>query len=97
LIDPLKRKKRLNYEEAPYAERNPSQASRRKSVSAKLRISFAGLSKQQVITNVEKFCRELGFEGYLDDFKKGALKHRFRTRTKPLSTMTSCPKKIMKF
>jgi hypothetical protein len=34
-----------NYEEAPYAQRNPSQASRRKSVSAKLRNPLAGLSK----------------------------------------------------
>ena len=61
-------------DESPYrTERSGSQASRRKSVAAKLKNPLAGLSKEQVFDDVETFCRDKGLDDHMESFKRGAL------------------------
>jgi hypothetical protein len=42
-------------------------------LSAAFENPLANISKEQLFTNVEKFCADHGLNEYLDDFKKGAL------------------------
>lgn len=61
-------------------EDNHVNTPRQASVAAKLRNPLAGLSEQQVLSDVDEWCERLGLQAHQDSFRKGALVARVSQR-----------------